>query len=115
MSNGFYFNEGDAKDFVERPSNLKGVFNAFSLYVDGESMEPRYYPGELLYVDPTRPLTRNCYVAVELSNGLGLIKQFISRTDDEVVLRQFNPPKDFHLKASEVKHIFKITGSAVAS
>jgi phage repressor protein C with HTH and peptisase S24 domain len=111
-SEGFYFNEGEAKEFVERPSNLKGVFNGFGLYVDGESMEPRYFAGELLYVNPNRPLTRNCFVAVELSDGQGLIKQFLRRSDDEVVLRQFNPPKDIHLKAGEVKQIYRITGSA---
>ncbi len=111
-SEGFYFNEGEAKEFVERPSNLKGVFNGFGLYVDGESMEPRYFAGELLYVNPNRPLTRNCFVAVELSDGQGLIKQFLRRSDDEVVLRQFNPPRDIHLKAGEVKQIYRITGSA---
>jgi SOS-response transcriptional repressor LexA len=114
-SDGFYFNEGEAKEFVERPSNLKGVFNAFSLYVDGESMEPRYFAGELLYVNPNRPLTRNCFVAVELSDGQGLIKQFLRRSDDEVVLRQFNPAKDIHLKAGDVKQIYRITGSAESS
>src|ERR1019366_7185007 len=62
---GFYFNEGEAKEFVVRPPALGGVSNAFALYVDGESMEPRYYAGEMLYVNPNRPITRGCFVAVE--------------------------------------------------
>src|SRR3954463_16500232 len=90
---GFLFIQGEAKEFVERPANLKGVFNALALYMDGELMEPRYYAGELLYVNPNRPLTRNCFVAVELNDGQGVIRQFIRRSDDEVVLRQFNPAK----------------------
>jgi phage repressor protein C with HTH and peptisase S24 domain len=111
-SEGFYFNEGEAKEFVERPANLRGVSNGLALYVDGDSMEPRYFAGELLYVNPNRPLTKNCFVAVELIDGQGLIKQFLRRSDDEVVLRQFNPPKDIHLKAGEVRKIHRITGSA---
>jgi len=110
-SDGFYFNEGEAKEFVERPANLKGVFNAFALYVDGDSMEPRYFAGELLYVNPNRPITRHCFVAVEMADGQGLIKQFLRRSDDAIVLYQFNPAKEIHLKASEVKRIYRITGS----
>src|SRR5258708_33506416 len=61
---GFFFNEGEAKEYVVRPPSLGGVSNAFALYVDGESMEPRYYAGEMLYVNPNRPITRGCFVAV---------------------------------------------------
>jgi len=111
---GFLFVQGEAKEFVERPANLKGVFNALALYMDGDVMEPRYYAGELLYVNPNRPLTKNCFVAVELTDGQGLIRQFIRRSEDEVVLHQFNPAKDQHLKAGNVKKIYRITGSAEA-
>ncbi|TDQ82497.1 phage repressor protein C with HTH and peptisase S24 domain [Dongia mobilis] len=113
-SEGFYFNDGEAKEFVERPANLKGVFNGFALYVDGDSMEPRYFAGELLYVNPNRPITRNCFVAVELNDGQGLIKQFVRRTDEEIVLHQFNPARDITLRAGEVKRIYRITGTGEA-
>jgi phage repressor protein C with HTH and peptisase S24 domain len=111
---GFVFIQGEAKEFVERPANLKGVLNALALYMDGEIMEPRYYAGELLYVNPNRPLTKNCFVAVELADGQGLIRQFLRRNEDEVVLRQFNPAKDVHLKAGNVRKIVRITGAAEA-
>jgi SOS-response transcriptional repressor LexA len=114
-SDGFVFVQGEAKEFVERPANLKGVFNALALYMDGDVMEPRYYAGELLYVNPNRPLTKNCFVAVELDDGQGLIRQFLRRSEDEVVLRQFNPAKDVHLKAGNVRKIYRITGAAEAS
>jgi phage repressor protein C with HTH and peptisase S24 domain len=77
-------------------------------------MEPRYYVGELLYVNPNRPLTRHCFVAVEMSSGQGLIRQFLRRTETELVLHQFSPAKDLHLKAAEVKRICRITGAAEA-
>jgi phage repressor protein C with HTH and peptisase S24 domain len=111
-SEGFHFNQGEAKEFVERPANLKGVFNALALYMDGDSMEPRYFAGELLYVNPNRPLTRNCFVAVELADGQGVIRQFMRRSEDEVILQQFNPMREHRLKAGEVRKIYRITGSA---
>src|SRR3569623_177911 len=91
---GFLFNGGAPTEFVERPANLRGVFNAFALYMDGDVMEPRYYAGELLYVNPNRPLTRHCYVAVELASGQGLIRQFLRRNENELVLHQLNPSRD---------------------
>ena len=114
-SDGFYFNEGEPKEFVERPANLKGVFNAFALYVDGDSMEPRYFAGELLYVNPNRPITKGCFVAVELEDGQGLIKQFLRRSDDEIILYQFNPTREIRLQPRQVKRIYRITGSGEAT
>jgi hypothetical protein len=50
-----------------------------------------------------------------MADGQGLIKQFLKRSDETVVLRQFNPPKDLRLPAREVKQIYRITGSAEGS
>jgi len=113
-SEGFYFNEGEPKEFLARPSGLDGVANAFALYVDGDSMEPRYFAGEILYVNPNRPITKGCFVAVELQDGQGMIKQFVKRSDDTVMLRQFNPAKDFRLPTREVKRMYRITGASEA-
>jgi hypothetical protein len=109
---GFLFNTGAPTEFVERPSSLRGVFNAFALYMDGDVMEPRYYAGELLHVNPNRPLTRHCFVAVELASGQGMIRQFLRRNESELVLHQLNPSRDLHVKAAEVKRICRITGAA---
>src|SRR5262249_11460080 len=103
---GFYFNEGEAKEYIVRPPSLAGVSNAFALYVDGESMEPRYYAGETLYVNPNRPLTRGCFVAVELADGQCLIKQFLRRNDDHLVLAQFNPPKEIRLPTTTANPLY---------
>src|SRR5689334_16623313 len=110
-ADGFWFVEGDAKEFVERPANLRGVANAFALYADGESMEPRYFAGELLFVNPNRPITPNCFVAIELADGHGQIRQFIRRTHDGIFVRRLNPNQEQRLPAPEVKRLYRITGS----
>jgi len=109
---GFWFVEGDAKEFVERPANLRGVANAFALYADGESMQPRYFAGELLFVNPNRPITPNCFVAIELADGRGQVRQFLRRTHDGIFVRRFSPEQELRLPAPEVKRIYRITGSA---
>jgi phage repressor protein C with HTH and peptisase S24 domain len=111
-SDGFWFIEGDAKEFVERPANLRGVANAFALYADGESMQPRYFAGELLFVNPNRPITPNCFVAIELADGRGQVRQFLRRTHDGVFVRRLLPEQELRLPATEVKRMYRITGSA---
>ena len=54
---------GDVIDMVDRPASLAGVPNAYAVYVVGASMEPRYYPGELVHVHPGKPLTIGAYRA----------------------------------------------------
>jgi len=111
-SDGFWFIDGDAKEFVERPANLRGVANGFALYADGESMQPRYFAGELLFVNPNRPITPNCFVAIELSDGRGQVRQFLRRTHDGIFVRRFHPEQELRLPAPEVKRMYRITGSA---
>jgi transcriptional regulator with XRE-family HTH domain len=46
--------DGQPYGSVFAPPQLENVPGAQALYVRGRSMEPRYYPGELIYVDPRR-------------------------------------------------------------
>lgn len=112
---GFWFVTDEAKEFVERPANLRGVANAFALYVDGEAMQPRYFAGELLYVNPNRPITPNCFVAVEFHDGRGLVRQFLRRSHDAIFVRKLNPDKEEKLPAPDVKRLFRITGAIEAA
>ncbi len=57
---------GQVIDTVRRPPALKGIEDAFAIFVTGTSMEPRYFEGDLLFVHPTRPPEPGCDVLVEL-------------------------------------------------
>lgn len=109
---GFFFNDGTPKDYAERPPSLIGVADAFAVYVYGDSMEPRYMQGEVVHVNPNRPITRNCFVVVELADGRGMIKQFLRQDDRRLVLRQFKPEQQLMLDRAEVTRICRIVGSA---
>src|SRR5690606_21801676 len=49
---GLFMSNGDVFDMVERPGNLVGVRSAYAVYMVGDSMEPRYYAGWLLGINP---------------------------------------------------------------
>jgi phage repressor protein C with HTH and peptisase S24 domain len=108
---------GEAVDYVSRPPALSGAPSGYATYVIGTSMEPRYHPGELIYVHPGKPVTAGAYVLVQLkppAEGeppLALIKRLVKRTANRVVLEQFNPPKQLEIAAREVVSIHRIVGS----
>lgn len=82
---------------VGRPKGLEFVPNAYGSYVHGDSMMPRYEPGEIVCVNPQRAISRGAYVVAQIYDNdgdppYGYVKQFISIDDKELVLRQLNPP-----------------------
>lgn len=89
-----------------------GVENAFAVYAIGDSMEPRFYAGEVLYVNPNRPLSRGCFVVIELRDGQGLVKQFLRQDDNAITLCQFNPAKEFSVKKPLIKNVYRVVGSS---
>jgi phage repressor protein C with HTH and peptisase S24 domain len=44
-----------------------------------------------------------------------MIKQFLRRSDDQVVLHQFNPAKDLKLAAKDIKNIYRIVAAGEGS
>jgi phage repressor protein C with HTH and peptisase S24 domain len=102
---------GRPQEWVDRPSHLTNP-DAFALYVNGESMQPRYYSGERVYIDPSRPLSRDCFVVVECKDDTAMIKQYVRHDHNQVELRQLNPAKLIHIPAEEIRAILRIVGSS---
>jgi phage repressor protein C with HTH and peptisase S24 domain len=113
----FIFN-GETMAEVYAPSSLWGVRNAYAVYVSGDSMEPRYYAGETIFVNPHIPARQGDFVVVQIIEEpeeppAGYIKQFVSVSGDTLRLRQFNPAKDMHFPRARVVSVHKIVGSGV--
>ena len=108
---------GEIVDYVSRPPALAGAPNGYATYVIGTSMEPRYHPGELIYVHPGKPVNLGAYVLVQLkppeegSPPLALIKKLSRKSATRIVLEQFNPPRTFDVPVKEIVSIHRIVGS----
>lgn len=112
----FDFN-GEVVDYVRRPPGLDHAQGAFAIYVQGDSMAPRYEEGELVFVHPGRPPRPGCDVVVELVGsegepGQSLLKRLLRRTADRLELSQFNPPKEFSVPLKKVKAVYRILSAA---
>lgn len=63
---------------------------AYSLRVRGESMSPRYLPGEFVGVDPCAEVLPSDEVIVQLSDGRRMMKRLLWMRDSQVCLESVN-------------------------
>ena len=107
----------EAMSHIARPFFLDGVGTAYAVYVNGDSMEPRFRHGELLFVDPSRPPKRgdDCVVQVAFGDDIcGFVKRFVSASDETTTVEQFNPAKDIKYQTADVRAVHLVVGSLVA-
>jgi phage repressor protein C with HTH and peptisase S24 domain len=111
---------GEVIEMTSRPPNLAGAALAYAVYVVGDSMEPRYHSGELVYVHPGRPVDVGAYVLVQVKpkeDGdapRAVVKRLVRRSATKVTLEQFNPKKTIELKAGDILSMHRVVGSGEA-
>jgi len=108
----------DPIEYVRRPSILLHVRGGFAMYVIGDSMNPRYYTGDMILIHPTRPPRPQDFVLVVLQNGNHdsgefevMVKRLIKMDESKVSLEQFNPSDSFEIPRAHVQKVMKIVGS----
>ena len=101
---------GQVNEYIDRPPHLSGVTDSYAVYVIGDSMSPALREGHLVHVHPHKRATTGCEVVVQLSDGRGLIKEFVRWDNDRLVLRQHNPNKEITFDAENVQAVHRIVG-----
>lgn len=109
---------GEVIQMAPRPPNLAGALKGYAVYSHGESMNPRYFAGELVHINPAVPVQPGDFVLVQLKPDhegeppKAMLKRLVRRSASKIVLEQYNPPKTLDLKPSEVISIHCVVGSA---
>lgn len=108
----FVLNGNKIADILAPPS-LAGVRDAYAVYVVGDSMEERYHPGEIVFVNPRLPVRRGDYVVAQIAGEEGAppdgyIKRFMSLDARHLKLEQLNPRKLLQFPASRVVSVHRI-------
>jgi len=108
--------DGTVTDHIPSPRSLDDVPGAYGLEVVGDSMEPRYFAGEIVYVHPTRTIHKGAHVVLQVRGEDGdlhaYIKRFVSESAHEVVVTQYNPNDElrFDREAVEAMHLIVKSG-----
>lgn len=99
-----------------RPAALKNRKDVYCLYITGQSMDPRFEPGELVYVDARRPAAIGDYVIVQMRGNEDnednvvrvMVKRLVKRGPDYFEFQQFNPPLTFRYPKNMVMRLHRI-------
>lgn len=109
-------------DYLARPPSLANDEQAYAVTIIGDSMSPRFEPGEMAFVSPKAPVNPGDDVIVQLrapheegSDLSGnvtevLIKRLVRRSATYLELRQFNPDKTFRVPMERVRRIHRVRG-----
>lgn len=109
----FILNGNKVADIIA-PPKLVGVNGAYAVYTVGTSMVPRYYEGEVVYVNPRLPVRQGDFVVVQIQADhegdppSAFIKQFVSQDDKKLRVSQFNPKKNIDFKWKSVVSVHRI-------
>lgn len=107
---GEFVLNGNELDSIFAPPTLSGVQGAYSVMVSGDSMSPRYDDGDTVFVHPRKRVKKGDYViaqihTVESDPPLAYVKKLVKWTENELVLEQFNPPKNLNFDGSKVASV----------
>ncbi len=112
---GKYIFNGSIIDYVVCPPSLENVAGAYAVYIDGESMYPRFKPGETAWVHPGKPARRGDDVIVQIhppeddgSPPWGYVKELKGWAGNKLVLTQHNPQIDIEFDRQEVMTVHPI-------
>lgn len=104
-------------EFLARPRSLSNDKEAYALTIVGDSMVPRYKPGERVAVSPRAGVAIGDDVIVQLRGEepddrvvMVLIKELVRRTSDHVELKQHNPATTFRIPLARVAAMHKVKG-----
>jgi|GEM_PF-449502 len=115
---GEFVMNGDRLEDVFAPPILSSVAEAYAVYVAGESMEPRYFDGEIVFVNPVKRVRRGDFVVAQIQaeeHGprLAYVKRFVRWNAQVLVLSQYNPEKELHFAASQVVSVHLVVMGGV--
>lgn len=117
---GHFVLNGQQLTDVLAPPALRGVKDAYAVFVAGDSMEPRYFAGEVVFVNPMIPVRRGDFVVIQVYQGEdegaelhAFVKRFQGHSNGDYIFDQFNPHQDLSFPKAKVRAVHKIVGSSV--
>lgn len=99
-------------DYVRRPPALTNAKDIYALYVEGQSMEPEFRPGQLIYVHAHKPPRFGDAVIIQTQVAEGefeaTIGIYAKKTAEAVFIEKHNPKATIQITRSIVVAVHKV-------
>lgn len=95
-------------EWREPPPFWNGAGELIYVRIIGESMEPRYFSGEVVPVRYGVPPAKNEDCLLEFTDNSVMIKTFGGHRDTTVFARQYNPPQELRLPAVNIRAVHAV-------
>lgn len=95
-------------EYREPPPFWSGAGDLIYVRIIGESMEPRYFSGEVVPVRYGVPPAKNEDCLVEFADNSVLIKTFGGQRGTTILARQYNPATELKLEATKIRAIHAV-------
>ncbi|MGV2129792.1 S24 family peptidase [Agrobacterium vitis] len=105
--------EGGVIDYVRRPPALLSAKDIYALFVVGSSMEPQYFPGDLIYINPHKPVKNGDIVVIQtkisenspMEASLGIL---LKQTEKNTIIGKRNPVADLVIDRDTIVHVHRV-------
>jgi len=81
-----------------------------AFYVSSENMVPRYFYGEMVYIQRGRPPEKNKDCFIEMKDGDIFLLHFVGIEGSRLKLKQFNPEQIIYIDNQDIKSISAVVG-----
>jgi transcriptional regulator with XRE-family HTH domain len=100
------------------PPQLEAVSGASAVYVRGHAMEPRYFAGEVVYLNPNRKPNPGDFVFLVVkepnyATPVGYVRRLVSQDLVHITVSTVNPREQQHFPLDQVVSIATIVGSGL--
>ena len=102
------FAEDRVLEWREPPPYWNGGGQLAYVRIRGDSMEPRYFSGELVPVRLGVEPAKNEDCLIEMNDSTALVKRYCGRRDDYILAQQFNPERELKLDATKIRAIHAV-------
>ena len=103
----------DPVDYVRRPPALMNARNIYSLYVEGSSMEPQYFPGDLIYIHPDKPARFGDAIIIQCQLSRdgpteATIGIYARSSPESITIRKHNPAAEIEISKAHILYLHKV-------
>lgn len=99
--------------YIRRPPRMAGRTDVFALFVQGTSMDPRYLPGELIYLEKRRAPQPGDHVVIEMrpdkdGQQEAFLKRLVAVTPTKLRVAQYNPAKTIEIDRKAILQVIRV-------